>query len=331
MKISNETKVGTLTIIALTLLILGFNFLKGKEFFSKTKKIYAVFPDLGSLEKTNDVKLNGLPIGKVSDYEAKDKDVNGIVVTINLTRDINIPDNSQAYISSPFVGASSIIIEKGDSPTPLKAGDTLKTRIETGILGDVKAQLNPTLVKVRSVLDTTTSVFKNINKIFDPETKNNLKSIIANLNEASNSLKEFLSKENGPLTKTVNNANAVMENIKKNNDTITQTMSNVKLLTEKLSKLNLQQTIDSIHSALTELKLTMQKITSSNGTIGALINDKQLYNRINDAVLSAEILMDDMRTHPKRYVNISVFGKKDKTGPLTSPAKKDTTHSGGNK
>jgi phospholipid/cholesterol/gamma-HCH transport system substrate-binding protein len=82
MKISNETKVGVLTIAALTVLIVGFNFLKGKDLFNRTKKIYAVFGKLGSLGRSNDVKINGYPIGTVYAFGPTDKNVNGIKVTI---------------------------------------------------------------------------------------------------------------------------------------------------------------------------------------------------------------------------------------------------------
>ncbi|MGZ8553970.1 MAG: MlaD family protein, partial [Chitinophagaceae bacterium] len=83
-------------------------------------------------------------------------------------------------------------------------------------------------------------------------------------------------------------------------------------------------TLDTLKSDITMLKATVSKIASKDGTLGALINDRQLYNKLNDAILSAEILIDDLRAHPKRYVNLSVFGKKDKGGALTSPSKKDT-------
>ena len=328
MKISNETKVGVLTIIALVLLVLGFNFLKGKDLFNKTPKIYAVFNDLGSLEKANDVKINGLSIGKVYDLTEKDPEVSGIVATISLKRNVNIPVNSVAYISAGLLGSSYIIIERGDSTLFLKNGDTLITRVDPSFLTDFRAQLNPTLLKVRNALDSLNTVFRTVNKIFDVQTKGNLQETIANLNEASNSLKTFLDNTNGPLAKAVNNVNELATNLKKNNDSITLVIGNAKKFTEKLGNLNLQATVDSIHSALAQLKASMTRITDNNGTLGALINDKELYNKINDAVLSLEILSDDIRTHPKRYVNISVFGKKDKTGPLTSPAKKDTTQAG---
>ncbi|MBI3139481.1 MAG: MCE family protein [Sphingobacteriales bacterium] len=330
MKISNETKVGILTIVALTILIIGFNFLKGKDVFSRTKKIYAVFNELGTLEKSNEVKINGLPIGTVYDKQERDKDVSAIVVTISLTRDINIPKNSVAYISSSLVGPSYIVIERGNSPEMMRSGDTLQTRTETGILGDVKAQMNPTMAKIRDVLDSLQKTLSGLNGILSVENKGYLKQTLSNLSQASNALNGLLDNQNGALAKTLNNAQAITESLKNNNADITATIGNAKKASEKLAALELQPTIDSLNSMISTLKTTAAKLNSKDGTIGALMNDKTLYNKLNDAILSAEILIDDLRTHPKRYVNLSVFGKKDKTGPLTSPAKKDTVPAGGN-
>ncbi|MBK5273094.1 MAG: MCE family protein, partial [Bacteroidia bacterium] len=102
------------------------------------------------------------------------------------------------------------------------------------------------------------------------------------------------------------------------------TISNAKNFSNKLAQLDLQKTLDSINVMFAELKKTVAKISSNEGTLGALINDKALYNKLNSVMLSAEILMDDLRAHPKRYVNLSIFGKKDKDGPLTSPSIKDS-------
>jgi len=326
MKINNETKVGLLTIIALAMLILGFNYLKGKDLFNSTPKIYAVFSKLGSLAKSNEVKINGLTVGKVYALEETDKNVSGIKVTISLTRDVNIPTNSVAYITAPLGGlsAATIIIEKGDATTFVKNGDELSTRVDEGLFGGLTAEVAPTLSKIRNALDSLNRVFGNINTLFDAGTKNNLRQTIANFTMASNSLNKLLDPQNSALASTLNNVNTITGNLKKNNDSITAIVSNTRQFTEKLAKLNLQQTMDTLQSAVTLLKATVSKIASKDGTLGALINDRQLYNKLNDAILSAEILIDDLRAHPKRYVNLSVFGKKDKGGALTSPAKKDT-------
>ena len=330
MKISNETKVGVLTITALTILILGFNFLKGKTLFKKSKNIYAVFSNMGTLEKSNEVKINGLPIGAVSEKKELDKDVSAIIITINLTRDINIPDNSVAYIGSSLVGASYIVIEKGDSKTYLKIGDTLKTREESGLLSQVSSQINPTLTKVRSVLDTLTQTLMGVNGLLNSDAKINLQQTFTNLNRASSALNGLLDNQTGALAKTLNNAQTITEELKKNTDNINSTITNAKLASEKLAALELKPTIDSLNAMISQLKSTASRISSKDGTLGALINDKALYNKLYDAILGVEILVDDLRTNPKRYVNLSIFGKKDKDGPITSPAKKDTIP-GGNK
>ncbi|HRG83277.1 MAG TPA: MlaD family protein [Chitinophagaceae bacterium] len=324
MKVSNETKVGILTISALTILILGFNFLKGKDLFKKSRKIYAVFTDLGSLSKSNEVKINGYVIGSVFTLEAKDKDMTGIVATINLSQDVNIPVDSKALISSPLVGASYIVIEKGSSTEFLKPGDTLTTRVDVGILDDVKAQLTPTLTKVRSTLDTLDKVMGNVNKLLSANNQDAIAQTLANLNQASSHLNGLLNPTTGSLAQTLKNTEELTSSLKKNTDDINATVGNAKKASEKLAALEIQPTIDELNGTIKQFKGILSKMESKDGTLGALVNDRKLYDNLSNAVLSLEVLLDDLRTHPKRYVNLSIFGRKDKGGALTSPLPKDT-------
>lgn len=324
MKISNETKVGILSLTALILLIVGFNFLKGKDIFNRSKKIYMVFYDLGGLSKSNEVKINGYVIGKVYELNAQDKNVNGIVATINLTEDVNIPENSTAVISSPIIGSSYIDIEKGNSSVFLEPGDTLRTRLDVGILDDVKSQLTPTLTSVREGIDSIKMLLSNVNKLFTYEARADLHQTLQNLSIASRSLTRLVDAENGALALSLGNVNAFTANLRNNNDSINMIISNAKRATSKLADLEIQPVIDTLSRTISQLKAVVAKMDSKDGTLGALINDKAVYNKLYDAILSAEILMDDLRANPKRYVNLSIFGRKDKDGPLTSPSKKDT-------
>ncbi|PZR25961.1 MAG: MCE family protein [Citrobacter freundii] len=326
MKINNETKVGILSVVALGLLIAGFNFLKGKDIFNHTTKIYAYFRQVGDLEKANAVKINGFTIGTVYDIEEVDENLSSIKVTISLNRKVNIPANSAAYIKASFGGlsAASIIVEKGNATTYLQNGDSIHTREDEGLLGGLTAQLSPTIDKVRNTLDTLTNVLSNVNTVFDQGAKKNLQGTIANLNSATHSLDRLLDADKGALARTMANVSSITDNLKNNNDSINEIISNTKKFSRNLSGLNIQQTMDTLQAAISQMKSAVNKISSSEGTLGALINDKTLYNKLNDAILSAEILMDDLRVHPKRYVNFSIFGRKDKGGALTSPAIKDT-------
>jgi phospholipid/cholesterol/gamma-HCH transport system substrate-binding protein len=211
MKIKNETKVGILTVVALALLIMGFNYLKGKDLFNSTTKIHAVFSKLGSLVKSNEVKINGLTVGTVYALEEVDKNVSGIKVTISLSRDVNIPSNSVAYITAPLggLGAATIIIDKGDATTYLKNGDVLSTRIDEGLFGGLTSEVAPTLSKIRNSLDSLNKVFSNINTLFDAGAKKNLQQTIANLTLATNSLNKMLDPQTSALANTLNNVSSI--------------------------------------------------------------------------------------------------------------------------
>lgn len=332
MKINNETKVGILAIAAILALILGFNFLKGKSVFSKTPVIYAVFKQLGSLQKSNEVKINGLPVGTVYNYVPSDKEVNSIIVEIHLTREISIPRNSIAYIDGALVGASYISIDKGDAKTYLNIGDTISTRLDAGLMSDLKTQLSPTITRVNETLDSLKIAIGGINTIFDPTTNSNLQNLISHLTITSAHLQQLVNSQSGALAQSLNNLNSVTANLAKNNDAITSAIHNIEVTTGNLASAPIKQTLTGLQGAVSEmqgtvkeLRGTMNKINSPNGTLGLLVNDKRLYEQINRAALSAEILIDDLRAHPKRYVNISVFGGKNKGNALNSPLVKDST------
>jgi len=235
MKISNETKVGILTIVALVFLILGFNFLKGNNVFSKNKRLYAVFTDIGALDKSNAVKIRGLQVGSVYDIDATNKNLDGIVITINWTKDINIPVNSSASIVASLVGSPYIDIEMGNSKQFLKNKDTLVTRINNGVFGDLTSQVTPTLSKARTAIDSLTVVLGSVNKLFDPSTKNNIQGIIANLLMSSANLQKLLNTETGLLAKTIGNLSEVSGNLKTNNDTINSILHNVNSTTQQFA------------------------------------------------------------------------------------------------
>jgi len=331
MKIKNEVKVGILAIAAVLLLIIGFNFLKGKSIFHKTPVIYAIFTNLGSLDKSNLVKINGLPIGTVYDYAPTDKEVDNIIVEIHLSRDINIPRNSVAFIDGSLVGASYINITKGDANNYLKSGDTITTRFDQGLIADLKTQLAPTITRVNATLDSLKRAIGGINQVFDPNTNSNIQTLIANLALSSAQLNNLLNAQTGLLHKSLANLNSVTENLAKNNDAITQSIRNVEITTSNIANSRIPQTVAALEGTINELKATVNQVkatvsrfNTNDGTLGLLMNDRKLYDQLNRTTLGLEILLDDVRVHPKRYVNISVFGRKGTPDPLTSPTEKDT-------
>ncbi|MFT4093797.1 MAG: MlaD family protein [Niabella sp.] len=324
MKISNEVKVGTLAIVAILALIIGFRFLKAKDIFNHTPKIYAIFKSVGGLEKSNFVKINGLTVGSVYAMEPANEDVTAIKVTLSITEDVNIPANSTAYIEGSLLGSANIIIERGTSKTNLADGDRINTKEEAGLLGNLTSEAKPLMAKVKTVADSVTLLLTNFNHILNASTQRDVQNALSNLNYSTAALNTLLTGLNKPLTASLDNLSAITGNLKNQNESIEGILANAKSFTGNLKQLEFQKTIDSLNATIAELHAAVANISNPNGSLGALMNDRQVYNKLNDVLLSMEILLDDIRVHPKRYVNISVFGKKNKSGELTAPAIKDS-------
>ena len=324
MKISNEVKVGILAVVAIVALIVGFRFLKAKDIFNRTPKLHAIFKSVGGLEKANFVKINGLTVGSVYAMEPADENVTAVKVTLSITEKVNIPSNSVAYIEGSLLGSSNVIIELGDATTNLKDGDVIQTKEEEGLLGNLTSEAKPLISKVRNAADTATLLLSNFNNILNPATQHELQATIANLSRSTAALNALLNSLNQPLSATMENMNAITSNIKNQNKAIEGILNNANTFTNDLKQLQLQRTIDSLNATISDLRTTITGISDPNGSLGALMHDRKMYNKLNDVLLSLEILLDDIRVHPKRYVNISVFGKKNKSGELTAPAIKDS-------
>ena len=319
MKLSNETKIGILAIVAIAVLVLGFNFLKGQSLFDKSDKLHAVFHKIDGLTTSNAVIINGLQIGTVHELKEKDRTLDSIVVTINLSKDIDIPTNSIAYINKDLLGAASIAIELGNGNQYVKSGDTLNTQVTTGIMEDVKASLNPALNNVNGTLKSVDSLIEVMGGYFDPNTRNNFQRIIANLSATSASLQSLLQSQSANLQQTLGNMNQITGNLARNNENINRTLSNLEKASSNVANLNVKQTMDSLNYTVSQLNAAVSKINTNDGSIGLLLNDKKLYQNLEGTTRSLNILMDDLRVHPKRYVNISIFGKRDKGNYLRAP------------
>lgn len=326
MKISNELKVGALTAVAIVVLILGFNFLKGTDLTKRSEKLYAVFPNVKGLAVSNAVIINGLPVGKVSNMAETDPNMSGIIVEINLDKHINIPENSQVTINSELLGSGSLEILMGNSGTLAASGDTLESVVKAGLMDNLSENIRPTMDNVNSTLTELQLLIKKTSAIMDDGTDKNLRSIIANLQHSTASLDRLISSQNGVLMKSLNNVESITGNLASNNEKISNTLGNLEATSAKFAAADIEQVLQSVSGTMQKLEATVEKISSTDGSLGMLLNDRQLYNEIRETNRSLTTLLDDVRVNPKRYVSISVFGRKDK-GPMLQAPIYDTTQS----
>lgn len=331
MKINNETKIGIMAVVGVALLVLGFNFLKGNNLFKKNDYIYAKYQDVQGLSKSNPVVINGLQVGRIENLDGG-KSMKEIVVTISLTKDVNIPDNSLAVINPNLLGGSATVeIQLGSSSKYLKSGDTVLTTLSGGAFDEALKVINPVLYEVKNSVKSLDSVLHVVTGVFDPSTKNNIKAIVANLNTttasfalSAASLEKILNVENGALASSLNNVSSFTANLKSNNQRLDSILESAKIAAAKFAAIDLKNTLDTLNAAVENFKKGSEKINSKDGSLGLLLNDTKLYDNLQSTTNKINILIDDIRVHPKRYVNISVFGKKDKGDYLSAPLIDDT-------
>jgi phospholipid/cholesterol/gamma-HCH transport system substrate-binding protein len=330
-KVSNETKVGALTAVTITLFILGFNFLSGKNPLKRTNYLLARFEASEGLLPSNPVYMKGFQIGRVYEIVAGDDELNSVLVTIALTENIKIPVNSIAQIKSNPLGTPAVEIVKGDARTFLQKGDTLKTMSTPGFFGSIFDKLGPTQKALDNLLTSLDAVADKLNATLTPGLQGNIQDVVANLAKASGELttalkavNAMLGKESGSLAKTASNLEAVTANLANNKDNINAIASNLAVTTKKLNELDLQKVMNELDGTLQSIKTTVAQLNSREGTMGALLHERKLYDNLNSSVNSLNLLLQDLRLHPKRYVNVSVFGKKDKSQPLMKPMREDS-------
>lgn len=322
---SKEVKVAIFTIFIILVFIFGLNYLKGKGFLSKNVHYFAVLENLSGLQVSNPILVNGFKVGIVSklDFMYEGTHKGKILGRITLNKDIKIPEESTAILySTGLMGEMSIKIIISDENTYYDSGDTINTKIEADLLSELGGEITPITQKLNDLLN-------NLNMLFDFEKSNpqSLNYTIASINKTLNSFEEV----SGNLSENIDNQFSNLDKVLRNLETTTKMLANneenldaiignAKNLTETLSNGELEKMIAELASTSEEAKMLVSKLNSSDNTIGALLNEKELYNELESkiasldgVILNANLLLEDMRLNPQRYIHFSVFGKKDKS------------------
>ena len=306
MKITREVKTGILAIGAIMLFVFGYSFLKGTNLFQDSRVFYVKYENVEGLAKSAPVTINGFNVGKVNDIGFANAS-GGLIVRFTVENDFVFSKSSKVRIySDGLIGGKSLgIFLEYDPENIAKSGDTLSGSIDGGMLDAVTKALGPLQDRLTTSLTSIDSLLYSVNYILDEDTRVNLKQAIKNLNGtmsslngASGKLNTLLANNSGKLDSTFTNLNEMSLNFSKFSDSLAQ------IQTGKLVA-DLQDVISRFDGIVTDLD-------NGEGTVGKLLKDEKLYTNLEGASKQLEKLLQDVRLNPKRYVHVSVFGKKQK-------------------
>lgn len=314
MKITREIKVGLVFLASIAVFIWGFNFLKGTSLFSGKRVLYAVYDKVDGLEKANKVKVNGLNIGQVSDMDFMEGS-SKIVAEFYIKSKIRIPRNSVARIyATDLLGSKAVEIILGDSEELVESGDTLRSEMESSLKDQLSEQVEPLKKKALVLINSVDSVMMVIQGIFNENTRQslafsleNIRNTLGNLENASSNIDTILISGKTRVQNIMINIESISRNLKENNENINKILGNFAALSDSLNEADIPQTLRDANEAINNLKAISEKINSGEGTMGQLITNDSLYLELNNSMSSLNLLLEDIRLNPKKYVKLSLF------------------------
>ncbi len=306
---SNELKVGFLALITFLILYFGFNFLKGNDLFTTSNLYYVEFDDVDGLQVSNPVMMNGIEVGKVKEVKLQPEKGNKILVTLRLNKDLHIKDQSTIVLADGALLGGKIMLLNLAGTKELPEGSYLKGASETGLTNLLKERAIPVLSNADSLLVS----FREISKRFE-KTGDHLNTLLQNSNEAVVGINGSM---NGLMADNRDNIAQISTNIKLLSNDLVETEKQLKPLLGKfnsiadsLQALKLGRTINEINNSLASVQKIVKSLEEGKGSAGKLLKNDSLYTSLNKTLVNLDKLLLDFRLQPKRYLNISVFGKK---------------------
>ena len=315
MKIRREAKLALTALAAVFILIWGINFLKGSSLFESKSTFYGVYDSVEGLKVSSGVIYWGYQVGQVISIQFTGERFDRVLVKFSVDKGLELPSNTLAMIqSADLMGSKVVALVPGDSHVFAVSGDTLRAQVERGLMEQVSQQMLPLKQKAERLLGSLDSVLLIVQGLFNEETKKNLSNsfgsidrTLRNLEGASGNLDTLIQGESARISSILQDVNSITGNLRNNNEEISNILGNVSAISDSLRQASLHQTLMSLDYILATTDSIMNKINRGEGTIGALLNDNDLYYNLNQVSENLNRLLVEFRYNPKRFINLSLI------------------------
>jgi phospholipid/cholesterol/gamma-HCH transport system substrate-binding protein len=310
-RISNEIKVGAVAFLTIVAFIWLYSFLKGKNIFNPSDTYYVVYKEIGGLTETNPVQINGYKAGVVRDIEFINDRSGRLLVELSIKKNFLLPEGTVAEVTTAsLVAGMKIRLVFGNGPGAYKSGDTIPGRLAESIITRIENEITPLREKITILIGSLDTVLTGINDIMSPEFKANMRGTMANLNNTTRNANELIAARDTGLKSAVADLSRFSKMLSANSAKMGKTIGNLETITDTLAAADLYKTVMNLKTTLEKTSSILSGMNEGKGTAGKFIENDSLYTNLNNSIRSLDILLKDLKANPKRYVQVSVFGKK---------------------
>jgi phospholipid/cholesterol/gamma-HCH transport system substrate-binding protein len=309
-KISNEVKVGAVVILTLVVFIWLYNFLKGKDFLTSSAIYYSIYDKTGGLAESSPVEINGHKVGVVQSIEFIDPLSGRLLAVFSVDKGFKLPKNTVAEIVPvSLLGGMKVQFVYGKGPGTYSDGDTIPGKLAESLMDKVETEFLPVKEKVTDLIVVLDSVISSVNEIMNNDFKTNLGKTLSNLNNTTESLDKIVGSKEKELKATLDNVNKFTQMLSDNSGKMSSTFSNLKAITDTLAAADIYSSVTNLKASLEKASKMMDNLNNGKGSAGQFLTNDTLYANLTSSLESLNVLLQDMKANPKRYVHFSLFGK----------------------
>jgi phospholipid/cholesterol/gamma-HCH transport system substrate-binding protein len=311
-KISNEVKVGGVALLTIVIFIWLFNFLKGKDFLKSTAVYYTVYDKVGGLAESSPVEVNGYKVGVVQSIDFLDATSGKLLAVFSVDKNFKLPKNTVAEIVPvSLLGGMKVQFIYGKGPGTYANGDTIPGRLAESLMDKIDNELLPLKEKIANLISEIDTVMNSVNDIMNADFKKDLGGTLSNLNGTTKSLDNILGSKEKELKATLDNVNRFSKMLSDNSDNMSKTFTNLKTISDTLAAADIYSSVSNLKASLEKASKMMENMNNGKGTAGQFLTNDTLYTNLTNSLESLNLLLQDLKANPKRYVHFSIFGKKN--------------------